>query len=326
MDPHQRAYEVLRPLTTDPGRYGVAVSRVPCGTTIVDCGVAVEGGLEAGRILAEICLGGLGTVSILPANGVGSALAAATVQTVTDQPLAACLGSQYAGWKVSQDGYFAMASGPMRAAGSREPLLTQWNLRVTTDSTVGVLESSKLPPDSVCQSIAASCGIAAELLVLLVARTGSLAGGVQVVARSVEVAMHKLVETGFDVRKIRHGIGTAPLSPVSTDDTLALGRTNDAILYGGSVTLWVEGDCDWSTVVAQLPSDSSPQHGRPFGELFAEANYDFFQLDPHLFSPAEVTLVDMATGKSYRAGALRPDILARSFGEPIVVPSIPVAN
>ena len=324
MDLHQRAYELLRPITTDPDRYGVAIRRSACGVTVVDCGVAAAGGFETGRILAEVCLGGLGQVSFHPATTDGTApsdggeacgpVGLATVQVVTDAPVAACLGSQYAGWKVSRGRYFAMASGPMRAAGSRETLLADLGLRVPADGTVGVLEASALPPDEVCAALAADCGLPAETLVLLVARTGSPAGLVQVVARSVEVALHKLVTLGFDVRQVRSGFGTAPLPPPTTDDGVALGRTNDAILYGGSVTLTVDGTADLADLAAAIPSVASPQFGRPFGEVFAAAGHDFFKIDTHLFSPAEIVLVGLKTGARVRCGGLRPDILAESFG------------
>ena len=38
------------------------------------------------------------------------------VQVVTDHPVRACLASQYAGWAIKEGKYFAMGSGPMRAA------------------------------------------------------------------------------------------------------------------------------------------------------------------------------------------------------------------
>ena len=34
------------------------------GATIVDAGIAVRGGIEAGRRIAEICMGGLGVVTL----------------------------------------------------------------------------------------------------------------------------------------------------------------------------------------------------------------------------------------------------------------------
>ena len=115
------------------GQCALAVEAYPtarnsCGTRIIDCGVAVPGGLEAGRLLAEVCLSGLGSVAFVPAAAeLCSGTSAVMVQT--DHPAAACMASQYAGWRVSLDKYFAMGSGPMRALGSQEPLFEKLGLR-----------------------------------------------------------------------------------------------------------------------------------------------------------------------------------------------------
>ena len=85
--------------------------------------------------------------------------------------------------------------------------------------------------------IAAACQVEPSSVTLLVAPTASLAGGVQVVARSVETAMHKLAELKFDLARIVSAHGSAPLPPVAGDDLAAIGRTNDAILYGARVVL-----------------------------------------------------------------------------------------
>src|SRR5207245_9905457 len=110
-----RAWALADLLVADAGRLRIEVSRLPGGARVIDCGVNVEGGLEAGRRLAEVCLAGLGTVS-LTAVDLGPAWLPA-VQVTTDQPPAACLASQYAGWAIDPEGYFAMGSAPARAPG-----------------------------------------------------------------------------------------------------------------------------------------------------------------------------------------------------------------
>ena len=45
------------------------------------------------------------------------------VQVASDDPVLACMASQYAGWQVSVGKYFAMGSGPMRAAYGKEAAL-----------------------------------------------------------------------------------------------------------------------------------------------------------------------------------------------------------
>ena len=91
----------------------MAVTTLPNGTRLIDCGSAVPGGLEAGRRFAEICMAGLGAVSFAPLVLEGRWLPGLTV--VTDRPALACLASQYAGWRLDPEDYFAMASGPGRA-------------------------------------------------------------------------------------------------------------------------------------------------------------------------------------------------------------------
>ena len=105
-------------------------------------------------------------------------------------------------------------------------------------------------------------------------------------ARSVETALHKLHVLGFDLSRVVSGLGKAPLPPVASDDLVAIGLTNDAILYGGQVTLSVRGDDDSIAEIGpRVPSSSSPDHGRPFGEIFSRYNNDFYRIDPLLFSP-----------------------------------------
>jgi methenyltetrahydromethanopterin cyclohydrolase len=289
----------------------VLVHRRADGGCLVDLGIEAAGGLEAGRRLAEICLAGLAQVSFVPAAGdLGPGPA---VQVLTDSPLAACLASQYAGWQVASGGYFAMGSGPMRAAAGKEELFQRIGCRESAEQAVGVLESRRLPPDEVCADLARQAGVAAARLTLLVAPTASLAGAVQVVARSVETALHKLLELDFDLSRVAGGFGTAPLPPVGKNDLAAVGATNDAILYGGEVTLWVHGDDQsLADIGPRVPSNASAGHGEPFARLYERAGRDFYQIDPLLFSPAVITFVNLDSGRSYRFGELRPDVLRKS--------------
>jgi methenyltetrahydromethanopterin cyclohydrolase len=203
----------------------------------------------------------------------------------------------------------------MRAAAAREPLFEKLPLREKTDEAVGVLETRQFPTPEVCRDVAEKCGVAPNRLTLCLAPTASQAGTLQVAARSVETALHKLLELGFDVAQIESGYGTAPLPPVAKDDLAAIGRTNDAILYGAQVTLWVRGDdAEFESVGRKVPSSASPDHGRPFIEIFKRAGGDFYQIDPHLFSPAVVTLMNLRTGNSFRFGHTVPRVIHESFG------------
>ena len=310
---NENARRLVADLIPQQAELRVAISQAPCGTTILDCGVKAPGGIEAGRQLAEICLAGLGKVSVVPASaqlGGGAA-----IQIVSDQPLRACMASQYAGWQISGEKFFAMGSGPMRAAAGKEAIFERIGQKERPPCAVGVLETAKLPPDEVCRKLADSCGVPPSELTLLAARTASLAGTVQVVARSLETALHKIGELGGELAEVVSGFGVAPLPPVAADDLTGIGRTNDAILYGGDVTIWVRGeDAAWSKLLQEVPSSASRDFGRPFAEIFEAAGKDFYKIDPHLFSPARVTLVNLSTGRQMQAGELRPDILKASFG------------
>ena len=254
----------------------------------------------------------LAEVSIVP--GTLGGRACPLVQVVTDHPVSACLASQYAGWAISEEKYFAMGSGPMRAAAAREPIFATIGYREESEVVVGVLEARKEPTPAVVAKIAEACHVAPSAVTLLVAPTASLAGGLQIVARSVETALHKLAELGFDLARIASAHGTAPLPPVAANDLAAIGRTNDAILYGARVVLWVTGDDDSLRAIGpQVPSTSSRDHGEPFAAIFKRYNHDFYAVDPHLFSPAEVVFHNLETGRVHAFGELAEDVLVRSF-------------
>ena len=179
---------------------------------------------------------------------------------------------------------------------------------------MGVLESRKLPPEAVCQEVAEHCGVAPSDLTLLLAPTASLAGSVQVVAQGVETALHKLHELNFDLHRVVSGTGVAPLPPASGGDLAAIGRTNDAILYGADVTLWVRGDdASLLAIGPRVPSSASSDYGQPFAAIFERYNRDFYRIDPHLFSPAVVTLANVDTGRSFRFGHTLPAVIHESF-------------
>ncbi len=236
-------------------------------------------------------MGGLGSVSFAPLVLDGRWMPGLTV--VTDHPALACLASQYAGWKIDRDGYFAMASGPGRALIRAEELYDDLDVDERASTAVLCLETGDEPPDALAAYVAERAGVAPADLTLLFAPTASLAGGVQIAARIVETALHKLHELEFDVRRVVSGFGTCPLPPVARTDPEAIGRTNDAILYGGQVELTVDApDDELEALVERLPSSASQDHGEPFGKILEEADWDFYAIDPLLFSPAEVRLVE----------------------------------
>jgi methenyltetrahydromethanopterin cyclohydrolase len=309
---NDRARELADRLADEADALRVAVRTLPDGTRLVDCGSAVPGGLEAGRRFAEITMGGLGSVTFAPIVLDGRWFPALTV--VTDRPALACLASQYAGWQIKRDDYFAMASGPGRALIRAEDLYDDLDVDERASTAVLCLETRDEPPPEVTADVADRAGVAPRDLTILYAPTASLAGGVQVAARIVETALHKLHEIDFDVRRVVSGFGTCPLPPVAGKDPEAIGRTNDAVLYGGQVELTVDApDDELEAIIERVPSCASEDHGEPFGTVLEAANWDFYKIDPLLFSPAEVRFVSTESGRSFHAGGVDVDVLERSF-------------
>lgn len=313
---NERAAELCLSLESQSQLLQIGGQELEEGPILVDFGVAAPGGIEAGRALAQICLADLAVVDFAPSPFAD--IPGLAVRVHLDHPALACMGSQYAGWRIQVGDFFAMGSGPMRAAHYREPLVQAVTERESNpDHVVGVLETSAPPTLDVCEHIAEACDVPVDRIILCYARTGSVAGCVQVVARSVETALHKLHELKFDLRRVLSGAGIAPLPPGTPDDLAAIGRTNDAVLYGGDVTLWIDAEDEEAADLAeQLPSRSSGDYGAPFAEIFKRYDGDFYKIDPALFSPARVLLINVRTGRCFRGGELRPDLLLSSwFGD-----------
>jgi methenyltetrahydromethanopterin cyclohydrolase len=310
---NEMAAQLIEDVSENPDDFRVQTQELEAGGLLLDFGVEAEGGLEAGAMLASICMSGLADVITLPGTVAGIGWPHVAVQT--DFPVAACLFSQYAGWQVSVGKYFAMGSGPMRAAMATEPLFDKLWYREQAEQVVGVLETGQLPGPEVFELVAEKCDVRVQDVILAVAPTSSQAGCYQVIARSVETALHKLYELEFDVTRIRSAHGVAPLAPVAKNDLEGIGRTNDAILYGGRVTLWVNGDDDTlAEVIHKVPSSSSSMYGRPFLDVFEAAGKDFYKIDPLLFSPAEVVFQNVDTGRVHVAGQINSEVLRKSFG------------
>ncbi len=314
---NQLALPLVAALTAASATLRLGVSKSRGGATLIDGGIAVPGGLEAGRRIAEICMGGLGTVTLVPGDGLNGGWPHVHVHSAN--PVLACLGSQYAGWSLSdgegKDAFHALASGPGRAVARREPLFDELGYADRSGHAVFVLEVDRSPPDAVIRKVAGDCALAEERLTFVLTPTRSLAGTVQIVARVLEVALHKAHELGFPLEDIVDGVGVAPLPPPAPDFVTAMGRTNDAILFGGQVTLYVRALDEAARKLADgLPSSASRDYGKPFARIFQDCGYDFYKIDPMLFAPAEVRVCNVATGASFRAGARDAERLAESFG------------
>ena len=291
----------------------IAVRTLASGARVIDAGIEAAGGFGAGRVLTELCMGGLGHVALVPLTIDGETWSG--VQVWTDHPAEACMASQYAGWAINPEGFFAMGSGPLRARARVERELFG-KLGYGEDVTRGVLvlEGRTLPTDDVAKWIAAKAGIAPSALTIAIAPTASLAGGLQIVARSIETGLHKMDTLGFDVKKVVSASGVAPLPPVAKSDMRAIGRTNDAVLYGAHARYTVRAeDEELASLAERLPSSSSTDYGTPFYDIFKRYDNDFYKIDPLLFSPAEVWLTSVSSGRTFHAGSVNAAVLRTSF-------------
>jgi methenyltetrahydromethanopterin cyclohydrolase len=307
------AGEIVDRLVAGADRYRVSVSRGSLGELLIDAGAKAAGGIDAGLLLTEICMGGLGRVSLAHAPGADKWPFWLTVGS--NDPVVACLASQYAGWSLSHEKFFALGSGPGRAQARVEKLFEELSYRDQATRVTIVLESGSPPPKEVVEKVAAKSGVAPDQVAFIYAPTQSLAGSVQVVGRVLEVALHKAHELHFPLDNIVDGVATAPLSPPHPDFVTAMGRTNDAIIYAGRAHLFVKGSAAAAKELAEkLPSSNSRDYGRPFADIFKAYKGDFYQIDGSLFSPAEALVTAIETGETFRAGETNVALLDKSFG------------
>jgi methenyltetrahydromethanopterin cyclohydrolase len=301
-----RAAPLVDELCRDAEALRIRVTRDAAGVRFVDAGIGVPGGIAAGVAVAEICMGGLGQVALRSGDGWPTWL-----DVRSSSPVLACLGSQYAGWSLAatkeETGgkrFFALGSGPARALAGKETLFDELGYRDHAGAGVLVLEVDRLPPAVIVDKVLRDCGLAPEQLTFVLTPTTSAAGTTQVVARVLEVALHKAHTLGFRLADIVDGSASAPLPAPSPDGAEAMGRTNDAILYGGRVHLSVRGSDDAARALAEgLPSRNARGFGQSFGAIFREAEYDFYRIDPALFAPAEAWVSNLDSGRSWHAGA-----------------------
>ncbi len=308
---------LVEAIINDAYALNLNVSQHISGATIIDAGIEANGGLEAGRRIAEICMGGLGQVTFTQNMPFKNWLTG--VQVTAKNPVLTCLGSQYAGWALSfengHDKFFSLGSGPARSIAQREDIFKALQYKDSAEKSVLILETDKIPPLKIVEKVARDTNIKPENLTFILTPTRSLAGAVQIISRVLEVALHKVHTLHFPLQQIVDGIGFAPLPPPSPDFLTGMGRTNDAILFGGFVQLFVQcTDEQAQKLAADLPSQSSKDYGKPFAQVFKAVNMDFYLIDPLLFSPAKVTITNLATGNSYFGGAFNEALLNQSFG------------
>ena len=277
----------------------IQVSHLSCGARIIDAGINAPGSWQAGKFIAEISLGGLGSVEFIPAYfGLDSAASdeagfwLPAVRVVVDHPLPACLASQYAGWGIRRGEYFAIGSGPARAMAAVEPLFQQLEYRDNGEAAIIILEGRQWPTDEVAQYIARKCRIEPSGLTMILAPASCL---------------------GFNFNQVRHGFGFCPVAPIVPQEDLASCLSNDCVLYGGRVHYTMSAsDDEIQALLERMPSSASPTYGTPFYQIYQQYG-SFYAVDKLLFCPAEISINNLKSGNTFRAGKPHLEVLRSSL-------------
>lgn len=286
------------------------------GPIIIDFGIKAKGGYLAGEYITQLCLGGIGDVSLTTTKFTDD-FSIPSISIITDFPVEATLGSQFAGWSIDKDNYKAMGSGPARVL-ARKPkqIFEKIPLVEETEETVIVLETDKYPTDKVLKYIADKCRVELDCLYVVIVPTTSIAGSTQISGRSVETALHKLFDIGMDVSQVISASGTAPIAPIHQNNTdLMMGRTNDMLIYGAEVFLQVECKDEDKLIdyLKKATSETSPKYGTLFYKIVKDAKGDFYNIDPAIFAPAKLNVNNTSTGKTHSFGKINSEMLRKSI-------------
>jgi len=286
----------------------IEVQELDNGAMVLDFGVEAVGGIEAGLLLSEIQTGGLATVQTGVDEVDGAPLT--HVEATTDHPAIALLCSQKAGWELIVEGFEGLGSGPARALVAEEEEFQRVGYRDAADFAVLAVESDALPDEAVAEHVAEMAGVPVSSVFLPTFATASVTGSVALASRAAELAAFRLSELGYDPLDVLTAAGSAPVAPVAADDEAAMARTNDALAYGGQAHLTVESDFERFD---EVPSTAREQFGTPFADIFADHDWDFYEVPVEVFAPAQVTVDVVGEGVEV-LGRTDEALLAESFG------------
>jgi methenyltetrahydromethanopterin cyclohydrolase len=317
--------KLVEKILSDEKFYGAKVNTLSTGQTVIDM---TEANREGGKIVSEICMGGLGSVDFTSYDLDGHNIDA--VEVKTSEPIISCMASQLAGWsiklkkEVEKEGkikkkvvFQSLASGPARAKAKAEKLFEELDYSDDSDCAIVVFETRKMPNEEVMAIVTEKCKVDASKTYAVCAPTACLVGSIQVSARVVETGIHKLHELHFPLEVIKEGTGIAPIAPVAQDDFAAMGTTNDSIIAAGTTSYIMDIDEDKEEnlfdIIKKAPANQSSSYGQPFNKIFKEANYDFYKIDPGLFAPSTYTVKNIKSGNTITVGAINHSLLKQSY-------------
>lgn len=303
------AWQIIQQMAEKSQILKCNATHLSCGSLIVDAGVNTGGSITAGLEMAKVATAGLADIRLI-SNQLNDRMWP-YIFIQTDHPDTACYYCQSASWQVDMASGKGMGSGPACIKGVRDKIVGI-NFLDESDCAVLVLESSILPDEESCVIWADLCGVNPDRFGVVVAPTSSLAGSVQIAARSIETALHRLVSLEGDVNWVKSAIGICPMAQPSGDDWQSIGMTNDVIMFGSQVILYVDeiNNEILSEFANKIPASTSKDYGKRFLNIFEDAGRDFYQIDPGIFAPAEITLINLKTGHIHQSGR-RDDKLLR---------------
>ncbi len=310
------AIQVVKEIIARQEEIGVKVIPMQCGATLIDMGLHAKGSYEAGILFTRVTLGDLGIVKLGTWN-LDEKHSFGSVEMFITEPLIACLGSQIAGWQLGQGEFATIGSGPARAQAAipSDPYLDMTPYRDRHTEVVLCIQDIRYPSEAIALEVARACQVSPENVYLLIAPSASIVGSIQVAARMIEQVCHKMHEKGFEVSKVVNTRGVAPIAPLVLDEVKAIGRINDAILYGGEVEFWVDAeDAELEPLVNKLVSKtSSPYYPELFGVVFERCHRNFYEIDHDFHSIAKIQIHNIRTGKCFTAGEINTDVIRKSF-------------
>ena len=313
---NKESLKIVRAFIEDPDLYGVTIERLPSGATVIDTGLNARGGYFAGLRVTEIAMGGAGTARLTFMDYGGLRLPSIVVET--SHPTIALFASQLAGWRIRFGEYSADGSGPARALACKPgSLFKRITYRDDSDVAVLILETDAKPPDGAAVKVAEACNVDPENLYFILTSTTSLVGAIQISGRVAEMGLFRLDYLGLDPSRVHYAAGYAPIMPPHPDWGKAMGRSEDALTYGGVTTFLVdlEDDEELRRYAEQAPSSTSKDYGKPSYEIYRSVDFDFTKIDPALFAPASITLTNLRTGTTYTYGQVNLDLIRRALGQ-----------
>jgi methenyltetrahydromethanopterin cyclohydrolase len=279
-------------------------------------GVDARGGWQAGKLIVEATIGGMGHVDFGHFH-LGE-ISLPSIDVYIDHPVEATLSSQFSGWKMpGKDipGYInPIGSGPARAIARNDIFSQSWHYQDIHHETVFAAQTQEIPDESIAEMVAEACKLPAENVFILATKTASIAGSIQVCSRTVEASLWRLCRKGLDIGKIICGMGTCPIAPPIKDELKAMDRVNTALLYGVTVRYVVDcTDEEIEAVINTAPFSASRRYGERFIDIFEEGKRDFYIVDKDIHTVARYEITNYSTGRTYTGGILREDMLKDSF-------------